>query len=118
MSVSITPYSVNVFARKFQPVGKPRSRDGYTRIAPCEYGYMLWTPEQTEWDAARLPSAGSFTFVGLFRVYRAAMEALQQSGVYQVQVRTNQDRLLYVWNRHVDGRVSGYGYTKQEWLER
>lgn len=111
------PYRVNVFANGWRASGKPNKRNGFTRIERTQYGYTLWTHEQA-YQEARLSSAGSFLFPGIHAVRRAAMDALQRPNTYQVQVRTNQDRLVYLWNKHADGRISGYGYTKQEWLER
>jgi hypothetical protein len=111
---ALTPYRVNVFARGFRPVGKPSKKNGYTKIALSEYGFQLWTEVQA-YREARLPSAGSFLFPGLHAVRQAALDALAKPNVYQVQIKTNQDRTVYLWNKHRDGRVTGYGYTRQEW---
>lgn len=102
----MTPYRVCVFARG--AIGR------FKKIV--SYGYDLWNPVQY-FQEARLPSAGSFLWPGLHAVRRAAMAAFEQPDVHQVQVRTNQDRIVYIWNKH-NGIISGYGYTKQEWRER
>lgn len=71
------------------------------------YAYHGWTSTQ-HYIEARLPNAGSFLFPGLYAVRRAAMEYLALPETHQVQIRTNQDRKLYLWNKHADGTISGY----------
>ena len=112
-----TPYRIAVAAKRYFPVGRMNPRTGFTKMTLREFAYDLWTPTQS-YQEARLPSAGSFLFPGIHAVRRAAMHALALPGVTQVQVRTNQDRIVYLWNRSTDGCISGYGYTKQEWRER
>lgn len=111
-----TPYRVQVSRWQYRPAGRPR-KNGFTPIQKVGTGYDLWTPEQS-YQEARLPSAGSFLFPGLFAVRAAALAEFAKPGVHQVQIRTNQDRIVYIFNRRADGQVSGYGYTKQEWKER
>lgn len=70
--------------------------------------YAGWTPVQ-HYREARLPSSGSFLYPGIHAVRRAAMEYLALPETQQVSIRTNQDRQVYRFFKHVDGRISGYG---------
>ena len=94
---SMTPYIIAVFTE--------------TR------GYQLWTPEQ-HFSEGRLPGAGSFLFPGIHAARRAALDTFLRPDTVQVQVRTNQDRTVYLWNKWRDGSITGYSYTRQEWAER
>lgn len=98
------PYRVNVFATKLVAGRRYKS---YTVLELCHYGYSLWNPEQN-YQEARLPSAGSFLFPGIHRVRDAAIAALALPGTHQVSIRTNQDQRVYVFNKDVNGHVSGY----------
>jgi len=98
------PYRVAVFSMRYRPV---KQLKWMTTIERVGVGWDLWTPVQA-YSEARLPSAGSFLFPGIHAVRRAAMEAFKDSSVHQVQVRTNQDRKVYLWNRQADGRITGY----------
>ena len=100
-----TPYRIVVFACGFGP-GRLHKR--YTEIVKRDYAYMGWTPQQY-YQEARLPSAGSFLYPGLIAVRRAAMEYLALPETRQVSIRTNQDRQVYRFFKHVDGRITGYG---------
>lgn len=71
------------------------------------FAYFGWTPRQ-HYREARLPSAGSFLFPGMFAVRRAAMEYLALPDTRQVQIRTNQDRRVWLFNKQPDGRITGY----------
>lgn len=99
-----TPYRLAVFAHGFR---RGRQYRRYTEIIPSDFGYIAWAPEQ-HYREARLPSAGSFLFPGLLAVRARAMQELASPSVYQVQVRTNQDRSAWLWNKRSDGHVSGY----------
>ena len=104
MKNTLTPYRVNVSAQGWR-ITKRLKR--VTRIEPIGYGYQLWTEKQSYCEA-RLLSAGSFLFPGLHAVRAAALSELSKPHVHQVQVRTNQDKKVYLWNKHADGRVTGY----------
>lgn len=99
------PYRILVFAHGFRP-GKRRKT--FTEIVPSQYGYMGWTPLQTYDKGARLPNAGSFLYPGIVAVRKAAMVYLAIPSTHQVQIRTNQDRKVYLWNKHPDGSITGY----------
>jgi len=74
---------------------------------PHVYGMQGWNPENSH-EPGRLPGSGSFTWVGIVAVRKAAMEYLNQPHTMQVQVLTNQSRKLYIWNKDVFGNISGY----------
>lgn len=98
----MTPYRIAVFASAQVPISR-RSK----KLKTVSYGYLGWTARQ-EFDAgARLPGAGSFLFSGL-RCVRAVRDYLALPETHQVQIRTNQDRTLYIYNKHSDGRITGY----------
>jgi hypothetical protein len=78
-----------------------------TKKNPPIYGMQGWNPDSSH-EPGRLPGSGSFTWVGIVAVRKAAMEYLSQPHTFQVQVLTNQSRKLYIWNKDVDGRISGY----------
>jgi hypothetical protein len=99
-----TPYRLVIFADKWRIVKRYKR---YTAIERTSMAWMGWTPEQY-YREARLPSAGSFLFAGMHVVRRAAMTAFNDSNVRQIQVRTNQDQKVYLWNRHCDGQITGY----------
>jgi hypothetical protein len=99
------PYRIVVFATGLR-AGRRYKR--YTQLVRTDYAYMGWTPEQ-HYQEARLPSAGSFLYPGVFAVYRAAREFLALPGTRQVSIRTNQDRQVYRYFKHEDGRITGYG---------
>jgi|SRR5271166_4570596 len=98
------PYRILICANRFRSVKRLKRM---TTIERTIVAWISWTPTQA-YQEARLPSAGSFLYPGIFAVRRAAMDAFKDSSVCQVQVRTNQDRKVYLWNRHSDGRISGY----------
>jgi hypothetical protein len=103
-----TPYRIVVFASKYVPSKRQPKRARYTAIERIDYAFMGWTETQV-YQEARLPSAGSFLFPGLFAVRRAAMNALSLPETQQVSIRTNQDKSVYRYFKHSDGRISGYG---------
>ena len=81
--------------------------DRLTQKKPAVYGMQGWNPDSSH-EPGRLPGSGSFTWVGIVAVRKAAMEYLSQPHTFQVQVRTNQSRKLYIWNKNVDGTITGY----------
>lgn len=98
------PYRIVVFARGPLP-GSQRHPSRARRVA--EYAYMGWNPMQ-HFSEGRLPGDGSFLYPGIFAVRREAMKYLALPETQQVQIRTNQDRTVYLFNKHIDGRISGY----------
>jgi hypothetical protein len=98
------PYRLVVCCRGYR-AGRKYKR--HTEIVPTGYAFMGWTPVQS-YQEARLPSDGSFLYPGIVEVRRAAMEYLARPEVHQVQVKTNQDASIYIWNKHADGRITGY----------
>src|SRR5574342_1236987 len=80
---------------------------------PTSYGYQVWTPAlRRAGDEGRLLGSGTFGFDGFIRARAAALAEFRHPEIQQVQVRTNQDRTGMVWNRHEDGRISGYSATE------
>lgn len=71
------------------------------------FGYILWNPVQV-YREARLPDAGSFLFPGLHAVRAAALNELAKPGIHQVQIRTNQDRKVWIFNKQAGGKITGY----------
>lgn len=98
------PYRIVVFAHGFTP---KREYKRWTAIEKTGYAYMGWNPLQS-YQEARLPSAGSFLYPGIFAVRRAAMAELAKPEVHQVSIRTNQDRPVYRFFKQADGRITGY----------
>ncbi len=79
-----------------------------TQKKPAVYGMQGWNPENSH-EPGRLPGSGSFTWVGIVAVRKAAMEYLNQPHTFQVQVLTNQSRKVYLWNKNaVSGEITGY----------
>jgi hypothetical protein len=103
MALEARPYRIAVFGTTTKVSGHGKRQ----RTTTIGYGFFAWTPEQ-HFSEARLPSAGSFLFPGLFTVRAAAMDYFNDPAVHQVQVRNNQDRKLYLWNRQHDGTIRGY----------
>ncbi len=100
----ITPYRLNVSATSTVTVGKGKRQ----RTKVRHYGYMGWTPFQLCGQEARLPDAGSFLYPGFIRAREAAMAYLALPETTQISIRTNQDQTVYVYNKHEDGRITGY----------
>lgn len=100
------PYRLVAFGNMTRTTGKGK----HTRTKVISFGVVAWNSDEiarTMYDPGRLHGAGTFCWPGLHAVRREAMRLL--AGEYtQVQVRTNQDRVLYIWNKHSDGRISGY----------
>jgi hypothetical protein len=99
-----TLYRLVIITDRYRPV---REYKRWTKIECTSVCWMGWTPTQA-YREARLPGAGSFLYPGIHAVRRAAMEAFSQPGVRQVSVRTNQDKSVYLFNRHADGKITGY----------
>ncbi len=100
----LTPYRINVFATSTKTMGKGKRQKTKT----TGYGNMGWTPVQHAWDAGRLPSAGSFLWPGMKAVRDAAMAFLALPETHQVQILTDQSRKVWLFNKHADGRITGY----------
>lgn len=97
------PYRIAVFATSTTVVGKGKRQ----RTKVQGYGYCGWTPVQ-HYVEARLPGAGSFSFPGIHAARVAAREYLALPETHQVQIRNNQDRKVWLFNKHADGRITGY----------
>jgi hypothetical protein len=97
-------YGLAVFARGFRAGRRTRKM---TELIPSDYGFLGWNPDSSH-ESGRLPGSGSFSWVGIVAVRKAAMDYLRRPDVFQVQVRTNCSRKLYIWNKHADGRITGY----------
>lgn len=108
----VTVYTLAVFAhgfrrgRTYKGRGK-HNRGAYSAIEPTSYGYQGWTADQSA-ERSRLPGSGTFVFNGGLRAVVAARRYLRDSRTYQVQIRTNQDRKVLVYNRQHDGRITCY----------
>jgi hypothetical protein len=81
--------------------------DRLTQKKPTVYCMQGWNPDSSH-EPGRLPGSGSFTWVGIVAARKAAMEYLSQPHTMQVQVLTNQSRKLYLWNKGIDGKITGY----------
>jgi len=69
-------------------------------------GFHAWTPDTTAepWRAG----SGSFCFAGGLRAIATARYHLRGADVRQVQIRTNQDRKILIYNKHDDGTITHY----------
>ena len=85
----------------------PNHRGAYCAIEPCQLGVMGWTADQTA-EPGRLQGSGTFCYAGALRAIAAVRQYFQQPSVYQVQIRTNQDQTVLVYNRQIDGRITFY----------
>lgn len=77
------------------------------RCKPRGFGFVVWNPDHTL-EPGRLPGSGCFIWRGVHAARGAAMAIFDDPRVHQVQIRTNQDRALWIYNRHHDGRITGY----------
>jgi hypothetical protein len=105
------PYRIIVAATGQRTVGRGK----WQRTQTIGYAVVAWNGDDEArklFDPGRLPGAGTFCWPGLTAARRAALAQFADPTVHQVQVRTNQDRPVYLWNRHSDGRISGY---RPEW---
>lgn len=101
------PYRLVIFAARYVTKRERIRPAPHVTIELQHFGYDGWNPIQ-HYNEARLPGAGSFLYPGLHAVRKAAMDALALPGVHQVSIRTNQDRRVYLFNKHADGRITGY----------
>ena len=97
-------YTLNVFGTRYAPVRRLKRQ---TIIERQGFGFQGWNPNNDH-DPGRLPGSGSFVFVGMHNVRRAAMQYLDQPGVHQVAVKTNQSKDVYRYFKHADGSITGY----------
>jgi hypothetical protein len=104
-------YTIHVFGENYVPTRKLKKM---TLIERRRWGILGWNPNNAH-EPGRLPNSGCFTWVGCLAARRAAMEFLTRPAVTQVQIHTNQDRTIYVWNKATDGTVTGYGYDPEDW---
>ena len=108
MQQTKTPYRVLVFAQGTKTTGRGKTR----RTQQTGFGFVAWNPDHTV-EVGRLPGSGSFVFPGIRRARIEAMYYLGMLGntYHQVSIRTNQDREVYRYFKHADGRITGYGAT-------
>lgn len=99
------PYRIVVFASGLR---RGRARRQFTELIPYDYAYVLWNPDQPYGLQARLSGAGCFEWPGMWAAKRAVDRVLADTYVRQVSVRTNQDKQVYRYFRHSDGRITGY----------
>lgn len=109
----MTPYRLIVSARGYRRgrvyKGRgPLHKGAYTRIEPCAYAYLAWTPNQVA-EPWRLTGGGTFLFAGLHVVRSEALRLLALSATEQVSIRTNQDHTVYRFVKRADGSIIGYG---------
>lgn len=90
------PFRVCVFGTMTRTIKK--------RETTVQCGWVAWNPNLTDHWAhqGRLPSSGSFAWLGEAAARQAALAAFADERVTQVQIRTEQDRTLIVFNRHGD----------------
>lgn len=108
---AVRPLRVCVFGHVWQRgrlyAGRgPNNRGARTAIEPILAGWHAWTPDTTA--EPHREGYGSFCYLGGLRALAAARRAFRQSGVTQVQIRTNQDRKVLIFNRRNDGRIDCY----------
>lgn len=95
MDCSIHPFRIVVFGTAEVTKGKGRR----ARVVRQGFGYDLWNPDEETSERAGRPGFGSFYWFGLSVARRAALDALQQPGIDQVQIRTNQDNRVFTFYR-------------------
>jgi hypothetical protein len=100
--MKLTPYRVIVCATREMKRGRKTERVGVAWVA--------WNPTLTDHSAhaGRLDGSGSFLWLGLRDAKNAVAAAFLDPTVHQVQIRTNQDRKIAVFNR---------GYKASYWEE-
>lgn len=86
----------------------PAARGAYTAVELAAGAWCAWTLDRTA-EPWRLAVSGTSCFAGGVRAVQAARAALRDPRVTQVQIRTNQDRKILVYNRSSDGKVTYYG---------
>lgn len=82
----------------------PNHKGAYTAIKPLAYGFTAWTEDTTA--EPHRAGFGSFCFGSIHATRAEVVRQLANPRVHQVQVRTNQDRTLFVYNRRADGRIT------------
>jgi len=90
MDTSVHPFRINVFGTAEVTKGKGKR----ARVERQGFGYQLWNPCEETAECAGRPGFGSFYWYGLSVARRAALDALQQPGIDQVSIRTNQDQFV------------------------
>jgi len=105
MNATVTPYTLVIAGSHWQ-AGKTR-KNGFTPITRARSAWQGWTADQSA-GSGRLPGSGSFVFHGALRAVAAAHAALRQAHVDQVQIRTNQDRKVIVYNKCANGTITHY----------
>ena len=108
----ITPYRLAIFAAVYRPTrlykGRgPTHKGAYTAIEIIGVGWLGWTADQAA-EPARLIGSGTFLYYGALRALIAVRQAFRDPRVRQVQIRTNQDCAVLIYNRQPDGRVTHY----------
>jgi len=101
------PYRILAFGRSTVTKGRGKR----ARQVVQGYGYVGWNPDECArlmFDPGRLQGDGTFCWPGIHAARAAAMAELAKPEIHQVSVRTNQDRCVYLFNKHSDGRISGY----------
>ncbi len=103
--MALTPYRVIVC----QQVSKTTGRGPKRKTTMIGSAFVAWNPDASI-EPGRLANSGSFLWPGIHAARAVAMDYLTQLGTtyHQVQVRTNQDRTVYLWNKSSDGRITGY----------
>lgn len=104
----MTPYQVIVFQQGTRTTGRGKAR----RTVPTGSAFVAWNPSN-ECEAPAREGYGSFLWPGLRAARAVAMDYLTRLGCvyHQVSIRTNQDREVYRYFKHADGRITGYGAT-------
>jgi hypothetical protein len=102
---NVTPYTL-VIAGSHWHAGKTR-KNGFTPITRQRSAWQGWTADQSA-EAGRLAGSGSFVYNGGVRAVAAARAYLRQGNVDQVQIRTNQDRKVIVYNKCANGTITHY----------
>lgn len=97
-------YTLAAFGTKYSPV---RQLKRQTVIERRGYGIQGWNPKNDH-ERGRLSGSGSFTFVGMHEVRRAAMGYLADPQIHQVAIRTNQSKDVYRYHKQPDGSITGY----------
>jgi hypothetical protein len=104
MSAAIgTPYRVIVFGTSTRTIGRGKRQRTETR----GYAFHGWTPDQSA-EPSRMPGSGTFCYAGAIRAIVAARAYLARPGINQVQIRTNQDHTVLVYNKQPDGSIVHY----------
>lgn len=85
----------------------PNAKGAYTAVEPVTAAFDGWISDQSA-EPWRLTGSGSFCYAGALRAIAAARQYLRQSATSQVQIRTNQDRKVLIYNKAADGRVTHY----------